>query len=300
MSSEVRVYEDYLTSTTDPDAPREKTNVVGDVITEFTREGEVVYELKLLDVLDAYRAPSNSELNSNFWKSTYEKIVEGELVDWAHFNSIFYDPRDDSILVSGRRQDAVVKINKKTSELVWILGPHDRGKEPWSSYLLTPKGELEWQNHEHAATITPAGTVLMFDNGTSRGGPMEKEKGPPESEKYSRAVEFAVDEASMEVRQVWAYGGPGDEKFYSSYISDADWLSETGNVLVTDGARKTDESGVATDQPDGRRWARVVEVTRTAPAEKVFELVIEGTPPIGWAVYRATRLPSLYGRDPEP
>ena len=54
----------------------------------------------------------------------------------------------------------------------------------------------------------------MFDNGTFRDGPREND--PPESEKYSRAVEFAVDESTMEVRQVWAYGGPGGEIFLFS------------------------------------------------------------------------------------
>ena len=299
LSSEVRVYEDYLTSSTDPDAPRGKANVVGDVIAEFTREGDVVYELKLLDVLDPYRPPSNPTIGgAGFWRSTYETMVEGELVDWAHFNSIFYDPRDDSILLSGRRQDAVVKIDRKTSELTWILGPHDRWKEPWNSYLLTPKGELEWQNHEHSASVTPAGTILMFDNGTFRDGPREND--PPESEKYSRAVEFAVDESTMEVRQVWAYGGPGDEIFYSRYISDADRLPETGNVLVTDGARETDAAGVAINDPSSHRWARIVELAHTTPAEKVFELVIEDEDPIGWHVYRATRVSSLYGPEVNP
>ena len=67
-------------------------------------------------------------------------MVEGELVDRAHFNSIFYDPRDDSILLSGRRQDAVVKIDRKTSELTWILGPHDRWKRAVELLSIDAKG----------------------------------------------------------------------------------------------------------------------------------------------------------------
>ena len=86
---------------------------------------------------------------------------------------------------------------------------------------------------------------------------------------------------------------PGARFFYSRYISDADRLPETGNVLVTDGARETDAAGVAINDPSSHRWARIVELAHTTPAEKVFELVIEDEDPIGWHVYRATRVSSL-------
>ena len=74
-------------------------------------------------------------------------------------------------------------------------------------------------------------------------------------------------------------------------------MPETGNVLVTDGGRVTDEQGRPTDDlSSGLRWARIVEVTHTTPAEKVFELIIrdEENPEVGWIVYRAERLRSLY------
>ena len=99
----------------------------------------------------------------------------------------------------------------------------------------------------------------------------------------------------MEVRQVWAYGGEGSEEFYSSFISDADWLPATENVLITVGGVITDASGVATQASDGRRSARIVEVTHETPAQKVFELIVEDEWPAGgWHVYRAQRIPSLY------
>jgi len=73
----------------------------------------------------------------------------------------------------------------------------------------------------------------------------------------------------MTVSQVWSYGRPADgEMFYSNAPGDADWLPITGNVLITDGSRRT--LGVP-----ARRFARIVEVTHTRPAEKVFELLIK-------------------------
>jgi hypothetical protein len=224
-------------------------------------------------------------------------MYEGRLVDWSHVNAAFYDERDESVIVSARRQDAVVKVDLATGQLAWILGDHTGWTEAWAPYLLAPSGELVWPNHQHAAKVSPHGTILLFDNGTNRGGPIED--GPPISEPYSRAVEYAVDESTMGVSQVWSYGDQEGDHFYSSFISDTDWLPLTGNVLVTDGARITDAQGMATDASDGRRSARIVEVTHTTPPQKVFELVIEDDAPNGWHVYRAARLPSLYRAPPD-
>ena len=97
----------------------------------------------------------------------------------------------------------------------------------------------------------------------------------------------------MEVRQVWSYRGSEDERFYSSFLSDADWLPVTGNVLITDGARVTTSPDEADDTPD-LGWARILEVTHETPADMVFELVLDDEPPAGWRVYRAERWPGLY------
>lgn len=98
----------------------------------------------------------------------------------------------------------------------------------------------------------------------------------------------------MEVAQVWVYGGLGDERFYSAFICDADWLPNTGNVLITDGGRVSVSEGNISGDLDEHHWERIVEVTHTTPPEKIFELVIDDVPPIGWAVYRSERLPRLY------
>lgn len=74
-------------------------------------------------------------------------------------------------------------------------------------------------------------------------------------------------------------------------------MPETGNVFVTFG-------GVITD-PDGRPSAnarehqisvRMVEVTHTSPAKKVFEMVVKDTAsetPVSWMAFRAERVPDL-------
>jgi arylsulfate sulfotransferase len=208
---------------------------------------------------------------------------------------VFYEGSDDSIIVSLRHQDAVVKFSRETGEMIWIHGTHQGWKDRWKPFLLEPQGELEWQYHEHAARTTPQGTLLLFDNGNNRAWPPEQKQEAMDS--YSRVVEYVIDPEAKTVSQVWKYGGPGDEIFFSPFISEADPLPATGNVLVTDGGRIRDKNGnVSDDIRGGHHWARIAEVTHANPPEKVFELVIDSpkSDPIGWSVYRSERLPSLY------
>jgi arylsulfate sulfotransferase len=151
---------------------------------------------------------------------------------------------------------------------------------------LNPIGEIEWQYHQHAPEITPQGTILVFDNGNFRHRPFDQRP----DQNYSRAVEYSIDGGAMTVSQVWSYGGPGDEIFFSNALGDVDWLPWTGNVLITDGSRLTPNVPAS-------RWARIVEVTHTTPAQKVFELIVQDAPDSdfsGWRVYRSERLPNLY------
>ncbi len=291
LSRESRSIENYPTSTSDPLAPTASAQVAGDLILEIQRDGTIVGSWSLLDLLDPLRI-SYSSLNSNRWPALWPG---GTLRDWSHANGLAYNKDDDAILVSIRHQDAVIKFSRQSGELAWILGPHDNWTAPWSQVLLTPQGGMEWPYHAHAPQITPQGTIMLFDNGNNRASPYDPPL--PITDSYSRAVELAVDAQSMTVSQLWSYGGPGDEIFYSASMSSAYQLPQTGNVLVTDGNRVTDPAGNPSHGEDAMFWARVVEVTRTQPAEKVFELVIRDEAAVGalkWRVYRSYKLPSLY------
>lgn len=279
MSTEVREYKDYYTSTENKDDSREDAYLVGDVIVEFDRDGTIVHEWKLLDMIDPYRIGYGSL--DGFQNGKGYGNIDGGTKDWSHGNAAEYVEEDDSILISLRHQDAVIKIGREDGEIRWILGPHKGWTEPWEKYLLTPKGDLEWQYHQHAPVYTEHGTILMFDNGNFRQLPFQ-EKNPEEST-YSRAVEYKVDEENMTVEQVWEYDGMNNDQFYSGALSDADPMPQTGNVLITDGFRFIDNV----------RAGRIVEVTYDEPVEKVFELLLydgEGN----WNIYRADRWPSLY------
>jgi len=52
---------------------------------------------------------------------------------------------------------------------------------------------------------------------------------------YSRAVEYKINKRDKTVEQVWQYGTERGEEFFSSIVSDVDYLEKSNTVLVTSG-----------------------------------------------------------------
>lgn len=291
LTTEVRRFESYPASEDDPLVPPHPARVVGDVILEYRPDGTVVNRWPVLDLLDPYRIGYES-LDWGFWHEVYESPPEEPLCDWAHVNSLDYDARENVLIVSSYHQDAVFALDLATGRLRWILGFPTGWGERWKPLVLTPVGEGLYPFHQHSARLTPQRTLLLFDNGKYRALPYAP-KMPPE-ESFSRAVEFAIDEDELEFRELWSYGGRPGEMFFTPFLGETDWLPVKGHVLVTDGGRVVQPNGLPGFHPaQGRKWARVLEVTHTTPAEVVFEVLLDD-PRCGWTVYRSERLASLY------
>jgi hypothetical protein len=178
---------------------------------------------------------------------------------------------------------------------VWILGNHDNW-QGFEQYLLSPVGSpFEWQWHQHAPMTTSAGTVLLFDNGNVKASPFTGDVPVRPSANWSRAVEYRIDEETMTVEQVWDWGLPqSGEQLYAPFVGDADYLPETGNVLI-------DFAGLCTidDVPSEsirrcHKRVRIIEIERGATDRVVFDLQIDDAATGGWIGYRAERIPSLY------
>lgn len=277
LSTEIRVYPNYPADEVNTSNTTPTANVIGDKIVEFKRDGTIVRETKLLDVLDPYRIVYGSL--ATFYNTLYPG---SQTKDWGHGNAVLLDQSDNTYVMSLRHQDAVVKIKRDTGQLVWICGPHERWNAPWSNYLLTPVGSpFEWNYHQHDPEINRLGNIVMFDNGNYRVTPPTPPG--PTSSFYSRAVEYDIDATSMTIEQKWFYGGP-TQPFYSGFLGGAKPQYRTGNTLVTDGAK------VLASQA-----ARIVEVMRTNPAIVVFETTLQDpSASVNWTVYRSERLPGIY------
>ena len=294
LGLEVRSFDDFPAEYP-PGTKREPAEVAGDVIIEFTRDGTTVRQWSVVDILDPERLGDGS-LSRTFYDDIYEDRYDPMPFDITHSNAIYYVEEEDTVLVSAFRQCSIYKVDMATGELVWLLGDPVGWREPWSEKLLQPKGDVIWPCHQHGLELTPRGTLLLYDNGGARRIPPQEPQ--PEEERFSRAVEYRVDEEAGTVEEVWSYG-PEQERFISPFISDADHLPETGNVLITDGGRFADPDGEPMTTFGGRQWARFLEVTYGDATEKIWELVIDD-PDTRYSVYRAQRFRSLYPKLDRP
>ena len=284
LGMEIREFKNWPGSETDARAPTETAKVVGDIVLEVAPDGAVINRWKMLDLLDPYRICYGSR--AAYW------VRRGfpDTNDWCHANAAAHDANDDSIIVSLRTQDCIIKFDRGTGELKWILGTHDNWKAPWSDKLMTPVGPVDWTFHQHDCSITPDGNVLCFDNGNYRATPFNR-KTPPE-DTYSQVVEFNIDADAMTVRQVWSYAGAPGNRNYACYQGGAYRLPKTGNTLMSYGGIVTRDGKPHDVAEEGFCRSRLVEVTPAG--EMVFDLWVDGSnedPPMPLSVFRAEHFP---------
>jgi hypothetical protein len=224
--------------------------------------------------------------------------------DSEHSNSVVEDPETDSIIVSVRHQNAVIKFSRTTGRLIWILGPHENWGAQWQPYLLTPVGSpFSWQYGQHSARLTPRGTLLLYDNGNYRASPFGASV--PDVANYSRAVEYEINETLMEVSQVWDYGSNQLERLYTDRVGNAEPLPLTGNILVTFGSVRYVNGVAPSSYGPSASMARIKEVTHDTPPQVLFDLTVSeydntSNPYKDCYVYRSWRIPDLYGHPAMP
>lgn len=294
LTTELNRFAEFPTSEKNPNAPWEPAHVVCDAIIEVDpSSGKIVDRLPLVDLLDRKRFGYMAM--SGFWKDKYNDDINDLSRDWSHANALLYLPDEQSVIVSLRHLDCLLKIDWRSKKIRWILGDPSGWGEPWQKFLLKPMGNLQWFYHQHSPQLTPRGTLLMFDNGNYRARPFDEVTFAPQNQ--SRVVEFRINEEKMSVEQIYEFRGVPGDTFYSPFYCEADWLSETQNILITDGGRIELADGTPSDDvPSARQWARIFEITRTDPPEKVFEVSCDSGlgSRFGWSIYRANRFANLY------
>ncbi len=264
----------------------ETVNVTDDVLIELDPVDGVVQRIFLRDLLDPGRIAYDS-LNSH--------VELGTPNDWAHANAIIEADDGQNLIVSCRHQDAIFKMKRDGSELLWILGNHNNWSEPFQQYLLQPVGDVfEWPYHQHAPEITPDGTILVFDNANYRASPSDGTAPLSDSEAESRVVEYRIDEQARTIEQVWEYYYPSN-RYFSIVVGDADLQPQSNNVLATYGGMLSIDGIVNSELGRGRLQGRIVEIDRDMGDEVVFELEVYSSEPAGqgYFVYRAQRIPPI-------
>lgn len=248
----------------------EFANTVRDHIIEVDDGGRVVDEWDMVEIMgknqfrkdlivgiDARAVCLNVDMNADTIQIK-EDLPYGDITstgagrNWAHINSISYDKADDSIILSLRHQ-GVVKVGRD-KKVKWILAPNVGWSKEMASKVLTPvnaKGqklncigaectetEFDWVYTQHTAWQSERGvndgrytTISIFDNGDGRG--LKQPLLP--KEKYSRAVEYRIDEKNMTVEQTWQFGKERGWDWYSVVTSNVKWDPEKRTYYILSG-----------------------------------------------------------------
>lgn len=163
--------------------PRDLAGFLSDAIVEVSPRGEVV---KRWNAWEHFSAAEETCCAREFRH------------EWTHCNSL--DMRNGKLLLSFREISRVAIVDWETGRLEW----------KWGRIHLS---------HQHDASFTPQGNVLVFDNGTHH--PVVP---------HSRVVE--VDPRTDRI--VWQYQPKVVFSFFSGHIGGAERLAN-GNTLICEG-----------------------------------------------------------------
>ena len=165
LSMEIREYDNWPGSATDPNAPRERAKLVGDIVMEVRPDGRKLNEWRMLDLLDPYRITYGSR--ANYWVSAAIPTRWTGATPTA-------PPMTRATIPSWCRCARRTPSSRSTARAGACAGSSARtatGESRGPTSCSRPTASVAWQFHQHDCSITPAGTILCFDNGNHRALP---------------------------------------------------------------------------------------------------------------------------------
>ena len=118
LSGATEVISNYPTSVTVSNAARANATISYQRVVEISAaDASLLNTWSPINVLDPRRI-------------SYLVSKSGTVWDSEHANAIIEDARDDSLIVSMRAQNAVIKFSRATGQVKWILGPHENWDAP--------------------------------------------------------------------------------------------------------------------------------------------------------------------------
>ena len=111
------------------------------------KDGKVLWEFQSIEHKQLYQYCD--EQNKDMM--TYEPYL-----DYMHFNAIKVDPTDGNLVCSFRNIDAIIKLDRQTGNIIWVLG--GIGDE----FGLTEQQKFSKQ---HSISFLSDHSLLIYDNG---------------------------------------------------------------------------------------------------------------------------------------
>ncbi|MGL5676000.1 MAG: aryl-sulfate sulfotransferase, partial [Cellulosilyticaceae bacterium] len=290
-------------------AAEKDSKTTEDYIVELDREtGKVVRSWDLGEILGIEKVADATYQEGNVSDKTLTMAGASEVAiqesadytsrhDWFHNNAVDYVEEEDALVISGRQQDIVLKIDGDTKEIRWILSDTSDDFPPHlQEKVLKPVGkDFMYQYGQHAAMQLPNGDIMLYDNGNFRS--KEVTEAREANDNFSRGVIYRIDEEAMTVEQVWEYGKKRGKELFTPYIGDVDYLAEN-HYLINFGGILQDKAGNRYNSPVAlftndaiTGIAKVVEIKND---KVISELTLTG--PKNANTYRVERMP-LYAEN---
>lgn len=235
---------------------------LSDHIYEIDRTtGEIIYDLDIKNLLEPIMG----------------KNMDVTQEDWFQCNGLWYDRKNDTILLSGGNVNSIIAVNKTDKTLKWIMGDPGIWENADPSLFFTPsEEEFQWIYAPHQISMLYNGDILVFDNGVGR--PAFDEEGKDigvltGEQVYSRAVIYRINLADMTTRQIWDYGKERGQEWYSSFYGGAEF-QDRRNYLLTSGGNLFDPKKETYDltKEDITGSEKTAYITQIKNDEIIFEL----------------------------
>jgi arylsulfate sulfotransferase len=251
----------------------------GNFLVTVDKVGEITHEDYIIEIdRKTHKITNEWDLNKVLPKRFTLNATDTN--DWFHNNAVIYDNSDNSIIVSGQRQ-GIVKLSWD-NKLIWILSS-PKGWGRYDSYLLkSNQASFEWCFGQHSPVLLPNKNLLLFDNGFGREYSNIK--------KYSRAVEYKINENNKTIEEIWQYGKERELELYSPIISNVDYNNENNRIMVTGSLdfelNYIDSLNIAMKWKNLPTKAKILEIKGNMP---LFEMLIKSELQTG-SIYRAKQI----------
>ncbi|MFL2983226.1 MAG: aryl-sulfate sulfotransferase [Candidatus Neomarinimicrobiota bacterium] len=179
-------------------------------------------------IIQEFDSANNLLLEWNAWDhlniANYSYLnLSANFIMWMHGNSLYVDV-DSNIIISNRRSSEIIKIDRNSGQIIWILGG------PNNQFTII-NDSYNGFSRQHDAKRLENGNLLLFDNGNDH------------EPAISRALEYELDEIEMTADLIWEFSHP--EGFVGLAMGSVQRLPNN-NTLINWG-RLQEEIGIITE-----------------------------------------------------
>ena len=176
-------------------------------IIQEIKEDKVLWEFNTKDYENLYDYSTAENLDYN---NPYQ--------DYAHFNSMSIDIKDNNLLTSFRNIDAILKIDRTNGELMWILS----GKGDQFNLEDNQK-----TSKQHSVLSVGENKILLYDNGNNK--------------QKSRIVEYTISNENKRLEKFEEY----DLELFAVMMGSVRVIDEKNKIyLICYGGKDYEKSSI--------------------------------------------------------